>query len=71
LHEIRAVDEELAFVMCRRLAREAGIFCGGSTGLNVAAAMEVAKELGKGKKIVTLGCDSGSKYLGGHIFRLT
>jgi len=68
LREIRAVDEERAFEICRRLARESGVFCGGSTGLNVAAAIDVAKELGKGKKIVTLGCDSGSKYLGGHIF---
>jgi cysteine synthase A len=68
LHEIRAFDEERAFEICRRLAKEAGVFCGGSTGLNVAAAIDVAKELGKGKRIVTLGCDSGYKYLGGHIF---
>ncbi|MSQ74831.1 MAG: pyridoxal-phosphate dependent enzyme [Rhodoferax sp.] len=68
LREVRAIDEERAFVMCRRLAREAGVFCGGSTGLNVAAAIDLAAEMGPGKRIVTLGCDSGAKYLGGHIY---
>jgi cysteine synthase A len=67
LQDIRAIDEEQAFAMCRRLAREAGVFCGGSTGLNVVAAVELARELGPGKRIVTLGCDNGAKYLGGHI----
>ncbi len=66
--EVRTVDEELAFEMCRRLARDEGIFGGGSTGLNVCAAIELAKELGPGKRVVTLGCDNGSKYLGGSIY---
>ena len=69
LCDIRAVDQDRAFAMCRRLAREAGIFAGGSTGLNVAAAIDLALELGRGKRIVTLACDNGTKYLGGHIFR--
>ena len=68
IDDIRAIDQELAFSMCRRLASEAGIFCGGSTGLNVVAAIELARELGRGKRIVTLGCDHGSKYLSGHIY---
>jgi cysteine synthase A len=68
LREVRAIDEERAFAMCRRLAREAGVFCGGSTGLNVAAAVDLAAELGPGQRIVTLGCDSGNKYLAGHIY---
>ncbi|MEK9720263.1 MAG: cysteine synthase family protein [Quisquiliibacterium sp.] len=68
LREVRAIDQERAFAMCRRLAREAGVFCGGSTGLNVAAAVDLAAEIGPGKRIVTLGCDSGNKYLGGHIY---
>lgn len=66
--DIRAVDQEAAFDMCRRLAREEGIFCGGSTGLNVVAALELARELGPDKRIVTLGCDNGAKYIGGHIY---
>ncbi|WP_343116658.1 cysteine synthase family protein [Ostreiculturibacter nitratireducens] len=69
LHDIRAIDQDLGFDMCRRLASEAGIFCGGSTGLNVVAAIELAREAGKGKRVVTIGCDNGSKYLGGHIYR--
>jgi cysteine synthase A len=66
--DIRAIDQEMAFDMCQRLARGAGIFGGGSTGLNVVAAIELAREFGRGKRIVTLGCDNGSKYLGGHIY---
>ena len=54
--------------MCRRLAKEEGILAGGSTGLNVVAALAIAKELGPGKTVVTVGCDNGSKYLGGHIY---
>jgi len=54
--------------MCRRLVKEEGVFCGGSTGLNVAGAVELAKEMGAGQRIVTLACDSGLKYLGGHIY---
>ena len=54
--------------MCKRLASEEGIFGGGSTGLNVVAAIKIARELGPGKRIVTLGCDNGVKYLDGHIY---
>ena len=68
LKEIRAIDQEQPFKMCQRLARKEGIFCGGSTGLNVAAAIDLAKEIGPGKRIVTLGCDNGMKYLGSHIY---
>jgi cysteine synthase len=54
--------------MCRRLAKEEGIFCGASTGLNVAGAIELAKEMKPGQRVVTIACDSGLKYLGGHIY---
>ncbi len=68
LSEVRAVDQAEAFKMCRRLASEAGIFCGASTGLNVMAAIDLAKELGPSHRIVTLGCDNGTKYLAGDIY---
>jgi cysteine synthase A len=68
LSEIRAIDQGDAFVMCRRLAREVGIFCGASTGLNVVAAIALAEELGSGHRVVTFGCDNGTKYLGGDIY---
>ena len=68
LDDIRAIDQAAAFNMCRRLASEAGIFCGASTGLNVVAAMDIANERGPGQRIVTLGCDSGMKYLAEGIY---
>jgi|UniRef100_UPI004047F449 cysteine synthase len=68
IKEARAIDQEKGFQMCRRLAKEEGILAGGSTGLNVVAALALAKELGPGKRVVTIGCDNGIKYLGGHIY---
>ena len=49
--------------MARRLAREEGIFAGGSSGAAVHVAVELAKELGKGKTIVVLLPDSGNAYV--------
>jgi cysteine synthase A len=50
--------------MVYRLLRREGLFVGGSTGINVAAALRLARELGPGHTIVTLLCDRGSLYLG-------
>ncbi|KAF5004266.1 hypothetical protein FDECE_9222 [Fusarium decemcellulare] len=66
--EARTVDEKEARDMCRRLAREEGLLVGTSSGLNVAAAIRLAKELGSGKKVVTVACDTGLKYLTGSLF---
>jgi cysteine synthase A len=44
--------------------RQEGLFVGGSSGINVAAAVRVARELGPGHTVVTLLCDRGSLYLG-------
>ena len=68
LQEVRVVEQERAFAMSRQLARTEGIFAGGSTGLNVTAAVELAVELGPGHRVVTLACDNGLKYLGGEIY---
>ena len=65
---VRAINQDAGFEMCRRLAKEEGILAGGSTGLNVVAALIIAKDLGPGKRVVTVGCDNGIKYLGGHIY---
>ena len=54
--------------MCQRLTREEGIFGGASTGLNVVGAIKIARELGPGRRIATLGCDNGVKYLDSHIY---
>ncbi|KAK0369304.1 hypothetical protein CLIM01_13345 [Colletotrichum limetticola] len=66
--EARAVSEDEARAMCRRLARDEGIFAGVSTGLNVVAAIRLAAEIGAGKRVVTIACDSGLKYLNGDLF---
>jgi cysteine synthase A len=66
--EVRAVDEDQAREMARRLAREEGIFTGISSGLNVVAALQLAQELGPGHTVVTVAVDSGLKYLAGDLF---
>ena len=67
--EARAIDEDAGRAMARRAAREAGIFAGTSTGLNLAAAIEVARELGPGKVVATVAVDSGLKYLAGDLYK--
>jgi cysteine synthase len=54
--------------MARRLAREEGLFAGTSSGANVVAAIQVAKRLGPGAKVVTLMADSGLKYLSTDVY---
>ena len=66
--EARAIDEQEARVMVRRLAREEGVFVGTSSGLNIVAAIELARELGPGKVVATVAVDSGLKYLAGDLF---
>lgn len=66
--EARAIDEGEARSMCRTLAKEEGLLVGTSTGLNVVAALALAKELGPGKTVVTVACDTGLKYLSGSLF---
>ncbi len=56
-------DSECVPMVYDLLHRE-GLFVGGSTGINVAAAVRLARELGPGHTIVTLLCDRGSLYLG-------
>jgi cysteine synthase len=46
-----------------RLLREEGLFVGSTSGVNVAAAVRVARDLGPGHVVVTVLCDTGSKYL--------
>jgi cysteine synthase A len=59
---ITATEEE-AFEAARLVAKKEGILIGISSGANVAIALKLAKELGKGKKIVTLAPDGGEKYI--------
>jgi cysteine synthase A len=58
---VRVGDPE-AVRMVYRLLREEGLYVGGSTGINVCAAVETARKLGPGHTVVTLLCDRGSLY---------
>jgi cysteine synthase A len=66
--EARAVDEADGRAMARRLAREEGLLVGTSSGLNIFAAVQLARELGPGKTVATVAVDTGLKYLAGDLF---
>jgi len=66
--ETRAIDEAEARRMAWTLARQEGLFAGTSTGLNVVAALQLARELGAGHTVVTVAVDSGLKYLAGDLY---
>lgn len=56
------VSDEESIVMVYRMLDEEGIYLGASSALNVAAAVKMAEQLGKGKRIVTMMCDGAAKY---------
>jgi cysteine synthase len=66
--EARTVDEADARAMANRLARDEGLLVGTSSGLNIAAAVKLARELGPGKIVATVAVDTGLKYLAGDLF---
>lgn len=57
------VKDEDAYAMMKRLAKEEGILSGISTGANLIGALQIARELGKGKLVVFVICDTGERYL--------
>ena len=63
LDEIMSVGDEEAIDMSRRLAREEGLLVGISAGANVVAALKIAKQMGQGKRVVTVLPDTGERYL--------
>jgi cysteine synthase A len=62
VHEVRQVADRAAYGMKVRLAREEGLLVGISAGANVHAAVQVAEELGAGKHVITVLCDTGERY---------
>lgn len=61
--QVISVDEKDAYAITGRLAREEGIFVGISSGAAVWAALQIAKKLGKGKRVLAIAPDGGSRYL--------
>ena len=66
--EIMAINDEDAIDMFKRMAREEGIFVGPSAGATVYAAIEIAKRLGTGKKVLCIAPDTGERYLSMNLF---
>jgi cysteine synthase A len=64
---MKALEED-AFPMARRLAKEEGLFVGMSSGAIVWSALQVARELGEGKRVACIAPDSASRYLTTELF---
>lgn len=67
-NDICIVKDEEALSTAKRLASEEGIMCGISSGTNVAAAIKLAKKLGKGKTVVTVLPDTAERYFSTPLF---
>ena len=68
IDDVIDVWEEDAYPLARRLAQEEGIFVGMSSGAMAWAALEVARRLGSGKRVATIACDTGARYLTTNLF---
>jgi cysteine synthase A len=68
IDRIVQVRDEDAKITARELAKKEGIFVGTSSGAAVWAALQLAKELGPGKKVVTVAPDFGERYLSTDLF---
>ncbi|MBI3324881.1 MAG: cysteine synthase A [Candidatus Omnitrophica bacterium] len=62
IDQIKTVDDDEAYRMMKRLAREEGLFVGLSAGAACCAALTVARELGAGKTVVVIFPDTGERY---------
>ncbi|MBZ9749716.1 cysteine synthase A [Deinococcus sp. HMF7604] len=68
IDEVVEVWEEDAYPLARRLAQQEGVFVGMSSGAMVWAALQVARRLGPGKRVATIACDTGARYLTTSLF---
>ncbi|MDO8550755.1 MAG: pyridoxal-phosphate dependent enzyme [Ignavibacteria bacterium] len=63
IDKIYNISDRESFAAARRLTKEEGIFCGGSTGTIVHVALEISKELSEKDIVVFIVCDTGERYL--------
>ena len=63
IDEVMTITDEESYEYARKFGLEEGILVGISSGANIAAAIKIAKKLGKGKKVVTVAPDGGEKYI--------
>lgn len=66
IDEVINITDGESFEMSRQLGRTEGIFCGGSSGTNLAAALRVARDLDEDAVVVFIVCDTGEHYLTKH-----
>lgn len=66
---IELVDNDQAMEMAREVAKQEGVLVGISSGANIAAAIAVAKRLGKGKKVLTISPSNGERYLSTELYQ--
>ena len=66
--DIITIEESIARQTSRDLALKEGIFCGTSSGMNVAAAIQISQKLGPKSRVVAISCDTGLKYLSEGLF---
>ena len=69
IDEIMTVTDEESFEMARLLAKKYGLLVGISTGANVAAALKIARRLGKGKQVLTISPSNGERYLSTDLYK--
>ncbi|MCE5172382.1 cysteine synthase A [Paenibacillus profundus] len=66
--QIIAVENDDAFEIARQVAKEEGILCGISSGAAIHAALQVARELGEGKRVIAVVPSNGERYLSTPLF---
>lgn len=67
--EVLPITNEEAFEASRKAGQQEGILCGISSGAAIAAALKVAKRLGKGKKVLAIIPDNGERYLSTQLYQ--
>ncbi len=70
IDNVITIEESAARKTCKDLAIKEGIFCGTSSGMNVAGALKLSEELGPKSRVVAVACDTGLKYLSDGLFDL-